>query len=144
MGYQDEINTIIGGTRLLCQDKLGKQFRNLCLKAKGEMPLKSNEVAKPTNEDLEGFWEMIQLQVEEMRRKIQQIHEDKQRDWKKLETPQSAKKKRIVKTPKNPVSKKNTPISEQQKKRDADRKARLAELRAKKLAMKQAMENAEE
>ena len=79
--YQDEINTIIGGTRLLCQDKLGKQFRNLCLKAKGEMPLKSNEVAKPTNEDLEGFWEMIQLQVEEMRRKIQQIHEDKQRDW---------------------------------------------------------------
>ena len=38
----------------------------------------------------------------------------------------------------------NTPISEQQKKRDADRKARLAELRAKKLAMKQAMENAEE
>ena len=79
--YQDEINTIIGGTRLLCQDKLGKQFRNLCLKAKGEMPLKSNEVAKPTNEDLEGFWEMIQLQVEEMKRKIKQIHDDKERDW---------------------------------------------------------------
>jgi len=28
----DNIHQIVGQTRLLCQDKLGKQFRNLCLK----------------------------------------------------------------------------------------------------------------
>ena len=28
----DTIHLIVGQTRLLCQDKLGKQFRNLCLK----------------------------------------------------------------------------------------------------------------
>ena len=28
----DTIHLFVGQTRLLCQDKLGKQFRNLCLK----------------------------------------------------------------------------------------------------------------
>ena len=28
----DTIHLCVGQTRLLCQDKLGKQFRNLCLK----------------------------------------------------------------------------------------------------------------
>jgi hypothetical protein len=33
----DNIHLIVGQTRLLCQDKLGKQFRNLCLKTLGEI-----------------------------------------------------------------------------------------------------------
>ena len=28
----DTIHQVVGQTKLLCQDKLGKQFRNLCLK----------------------------------------------------------------------------------------------------------------
>ena len=78
----DEINTIVGGTRLLCQDKMGRQFRHLCLKAKGEMPLKANEMAKPTNQDLQGFWELIMLQVEETKNKINIIHQNKNNKWK--------------------------------------------------------------
>lgn len=77
----DDVNAIVGGTRLLCQDKMGRQFGNLCRKAKGEMPLNSKDMATPTNEDLEGFWELVMLQVEEARNKMIQLHEDKENSW---------------------------------------------------------------
>ena len=77
----DEITAVVGGCRLLCQDKLGKQFRNLCLKAKGELPLKKDEVAPPTEEDLVGFWELVNIQVDHMKEKCENIKKLKENQW---------------------------------------------------------------
>jgi len=135
----DEVEAIVGGTRLLCQDKLGRQFRNLCLKAKGEMELKSNEVARPTNEDLEGFWALVMLQVDEVRNNMKKLHQDKENLWQTKPASPVTQKKKVKRIPKSTPSSKK-PLSEAQKKRDAERKARIAELRAQKLAQQRSVE----
>ncbi|CAG5094646.1 Oidioi.mRNA.OKI2018_I69.XSR.g13740.t1.cds [Oikopleura dioica] len=139
LDIKDEITAVVGGCRLLCQDKLGKQFRNLCLKAKGELPLKKDEVAPPTEEDLVGFWELVNIQVDQMKEKCQNIKKLKENSWQveKKEAPKKVVKKKAGKTP----AKKSPAQIEAQKKRDEERKARLAALRAKKIEMNSNQKN---
>lgn len=127
----DEITAVVGGCRLLCQDKLGKQFRNLCLKAKGELPLKKDEVAPPTEEDLVGFWELVNIQVDHMKEKCENIKKLKENQW-QVEVKQAAPKKVVKKKAGKLPAKKTAAQIEAQKKRDEERKARFAALRAKK------------
>lgn len=127
----DEITAVVGGCRLLCQDKLGKQFRNLCLKAKGELPLKKDEVAPPTEEDLVGFWELVNIQVDHMKEKCENIKKLKEKQW-QVEVKQAAPKKVVKKKAGKTPAKKTAAQIEAQKKRDEERKARFAALRAKK------------
>ena len=95
----DNIHQIVGQTRLLCQDKLGKQFRNLCLKTlvrfkrpgfrgprpeiffKGEVERKNGEAA-PTKMDLIGFWELVSIQVDQSKSSLKELHDKKENDWK--------------------------------------------------------------
>jgi len=138
----DTIHLIVGQTRLLCQDKLGKQFRNLCLKTLGDEEIKVSET-RPTADDLIGFWELVNIQVDLIKTKLSDLHLKKDNDWKEPEkevkTPPKPKKKT---TPKTNSSKASTASSEKAKQRDAERKARLAAMRAKTKAAKKAEEEA--
>merc|ERR1712168_215493 len=75
----DTIHLIVGQTRLLCQDKLGKQFRNLCLKTLGEVERKNGEAA-PTKMDLIGFWELVSIQVDQSKSSLKELHDKKDND----------------------------------------------------------------
>jgi hypothetical protein len=136
----DTIHQIVGQTRLLCQDKLGKQFRNLCLKTLGEMELKSSETA-PTKDDLIGFWELVSLQVESMNKNLENIHNKKNNNWKEAEKEKTPVGKKKKTTPKS-VQSQRAGASELAKKRDAERKARMADMRAKTALAKKAAKEA--
>lgn len=136
----DNIHQIVGQTRLLCQDKLGKQFRNLCLKTLGEVERKNGEAA-PTKMDLIGFWELVSIQVDQSKSSLKELHDKKENDWKEIEKEKTPVTKPKKVTPKSKSTTRSAP-SEAQKKRDAERKARLAEMRAKTLAAKKAAEKA--
>jgi len=136
----DNIHQIVGQTRLLCQDKLGKQFRNLCLKTLGEVERKNGEAA-PTKMDLIGFWELVSIQVDQSKSSLKELHDKKNNDWKEIEKEKTPVTKPKKVTPKTKSTARSAP-SEAQKKRDAERKARLAEMRAKTLAAKKAAEKA--
>jgi len=136
----DNIHQIVGQTRLLCQDKLGKQFRNLCLKTLGEVERKNGEAA-PTKMDLIGFWELVSIQVDQSKSSLKELHDKKDNDWKEIEKEKTPVTKPKKVTPKTKSTTRSAP-SEAQKKRDAERKARLAEMRAKTLAAKKAAEKA--
>merc|ERR1712137_1469427 len=136
----DNIHQIVGQTRLLCQDKLGKQFRNLCLKTLGEVERKNGEAA-PTKMDLIGFWELVSIQVDQSKSSLKELHDKKNNDWKEIEKEKTPVTKPKKVTPKSKSTTRSAP-SEAQKKRDAERKARLAEMRAKTLAAKKAAEKA--
>lgn len=138
----DTIHQIVGQTKLLCQDKLGKQFRNLCLKTLGEIERKNGEAA-PTKMDLIGFWELVSIQVDQAKSSLKELHQKKDNDWKEIEKEKTPVTKPKKTTPKTKSTARSAP-SEAQKKRDADRKARLAEMRAKTLAAKKAAEKAGE
>jgi len=136
----DNIHQVVGQTRLLCQDKLGKQFRNLCLKTLGEVERKNGEAA-PTKMDLIGFWELVSIQVDQSKSSLKELHQKKDNDWKEIEKEKTPVTKPKKITPKTKSTTRSAP-SEAQKKRDAERKARLAEMRAKTLAAKKAAEKA--
>lgn len=136
----DTIHQVVGQTRLLCQDKLGKQFRNLCLKTLGEIELKSAEKA-PTHDDLIGFWELVCLQVDTMNKDLEKIHNKKNNNWKEPEKEKTPVGKKKKTTPKS-VSSQRAGVSELAKKRDAERKARMADMRAKTAAAKKAAKEA--
>merc|ERR1712227_762550 len=136
----DNIHQIVGQTRLLCQDKLGRQFRNLCLKTLGEVERKNGEAA-PTKMDLIGFWELVSIQVDQSKSSLKELHDKKDNDWKEIEKEKTPVTKPKKVTPKTKSTTRSAP-SEAQKKRDAERKARLAEMRAKTLAAKKAAEKA--
>jgi len=136
----DTIHQVVGQTKLLCQDKLGKQFRNLCLKTLGEVERKNGEAA-PTKMDLIGFWELVSIQVDQSKSSLKELHQKKDNDWKEIEKEKTPVTKPKKITPKTKSTARSAP-SEAQKKRDAERKARLAEMRAKTLAAKKAAEKA--
>jgi len=136
----DTIHLFVGQTRLLCQDKLGKQFRNLCLKTLGDDKIKPGET-RPTVDDLVGFWEMVNIQVDTTREKLTALHAKRENGWKapetkaetKTTTPPKPKKKVTPKT----NSARSAAATEKAKARDAERKARLAAMRAKTRAAKE-------
>ena len=65
----DEITGIVGQTRLLTRDKF-QQFRSLI-----EQFENNDSPVKITDNDLAGFWEMIYLQLEQLSRSYDRLHE---------------------------------------------------------------------
>lgn len=88
--YVDLINVAIGQTQLLTTSKF-KQFQKLvdqCENGTGEQPVKP--------EDLEGFWSMVYIQVENCNARFQRLEVLKENNWEDPEL-RVVKEKKIIK-----------------------------------------------
>ncbi|XP_055852584.1 guanylate kinase-associated protein mars-like [Episyrphus balteatus] len=82
----DMINVTIGQTKLLITKKL-KQFGDLIDRCErgvmGKVALGKGDGAKPIlTEDLEGFWSMVGLQIENVDKRFANLQRWKENDWK--------------------------------------------------------------
>lgn len=69
----------VGKARLLCSQKM-KQFEGLCYTNLKQIP---GEKFQTTNEDLQGFWDMVMLQVNDVDASFVEIESFRRNDWKK-------------------------------------------------------------
>lgn len=79
LGY---LRSAAGKARLLVSQKM-KQFEGLC---KNNLNRSPDEKFPTTNEDLQGFWDMVKLQVNNVDSLFNEIEILRANDWKKTET----------------------------------------------------------
>nr|XP_058133443.1 disks large-associated protein 1 isoform X6 [Dasypus novemcinctus] len=74
-----KIRTAVGSAQLLMAQKF-YQFRELC-----EENLNPNARPRPTSQDLAGFWDMLQLSIENISMKFDELHQLKANNWKQMD-----------------------------------------------------------
>lgn len=79
-----KIRSAVGSAQLLMSQKF-QQFRGLC-----EQNLDVSAQPRPTAQDLAGFWDLLQLSIEDISMKFDELHLLKSNDWK---LPESSNKK---------------------------------------------------
>ncbi|KAK3519169.1 hypothetical protein QTP70_019997 [Hemibagrus guttatus] len=92
-----KIRSAVGSAQLLMSQKF-QQFRGLC-----EQNLDVNAQPRPTAQDLAGFWDLLQLSIEDISMKFDELHLLNANDWKVPESSSSKKEERksvSVTTPK--------------------------------------------
>ncbi|XP_075441403.1 disks large-associated protein 1 isoform X3 [Ascaphus truei] len=75
----DKIRGAVGCAQLLMSQKF-YQFRELC-----EENLNPNAHPRPTSQDLAGFWDMLQLSIENISMKFDELHQLKANNWKQMD-----------------------------------------------------------
>ncbi|XP_069099805.1 disks large-associated protein 4 isoform X2 [Pleurodeles waltl] len=91
-----KVLSAVGSAQLLTSQKF-QQFRGLC-----EQNLNPNANPRPTAQDLAGFWDLLQLSIEDISMKFDELYQLKSNSWQLAETPE----KKEVKRPPPPVPKK--------------------------------------
>ncbi|XP_051970869.1 disks large-associated protein 1 isoform X2 [Xyrauchen texanus] len=86
-----KIRSAVGSAQLLMSQKF-QQFRELC-----EENLNPNAHPRPVSQDLAGFWDMLQLSIENISLKFDELHQLKANNWRALDPPE--KKERRVPPP---------------------------------------------
>ncbi|XP_043098134.1 disks large-associated protein 4 isoform X4 [Puntigrus tetrazona] len=71
-----KVRTAVGCAQLLMSQKF-QQFRGLC-----EQNLNVNANPRPTAQDLAGFWDLLQLSIEDISLKFDELYHLKSNDWK--------------------------------------------------------------
>ncbi|XP_017571443.1 disks large-associated protein 1 isoform X1 [Pygocentrus nattereri] len=84
----EKIRSAVGSAQLLMSQKF-QQFRELC-----EENLNPNAHPRPVSQDLAGFWDMLQLSIENISLKFDELHQLKANNWKCLE-PSEQKERRV-------------------------------------------------
>ncbi|MEE6464385.1 hypothetical protein FKM82_006246 [Ascaphus truei] len=84
----DKIRGAVGCAQLLMSQKF-YQFRELC-----EENLNPNAHPRPTSQDLAGFWDMLQLSIENISMKFDELHQLKANNWKQMD-PIDKKERRV-------------------------------------------------
>ncbi|XP_049554258.1 disks large-associated protein 1 isoform X15 [Orcinus orca] len=74
-----KIRTAVGSAQLLMAQKF-YQFRELC-----EENLNPSAHPRPTSQDLAGFWDMLQLSIENISMKFDELHQLKANNWKQMD-----------------------------------------------------------
>ncbi|KAM7390358.1 hypothetical protein PAMA_008501 [Pampus argenteus] len=77
-----KIRSAVGSAQLLMSQKF-QQFRELC-----EENLNPNAHLRPVSQDLAGFWDMLQLSIENISLKFDELHQLKANNWKPLTPPE--------------------------------------------------------
>ncbi|XP_073998773.1 uncharacterized protein isoform X2 [Rhodnius prolixus] len=97
---QDEILTVTGQTTLLISSKF-EQFRSLINECSNQLMANSpSNQKKITSDDLDGFWEMMFLQVVQLHNKYMKLEKLMLNNWEEPNQRRKSKaKKPIVKTP---------------------------------------------
>uniref|UniRef100_A0A2K6DRJ0 DLG associated protein 4 n=1 Tax=Macaca nemestrina TaxID=9545 RepID=A0A2K6DRJ0_MACNE len=91
-----KVLSVVGNAQLLMSQKF-QQFRGLC-----EQNLNPDANPCPTAQDLAGFWDLLQLSIEDIRMKFDELHHLKANSWQLVVTP---KKRKEEKKPPTPVPK---------------------------------------
>ncbi|KAM9839320.1 disks large-associated protein 1 isoform 2-T2 [Aulostomus maculatus] len=91
-----KIRSAVGSAQLLMSQKF-QQFRELC-----EENLNPNAHPRPISQDLAGFWDMLQLSIENISLKFDELHQLKANNWKPLTPPEIQERKMPPPVPKKP------------------------------------------
>ncbi|XP_029907795.1 disks large-associated protein 4 isoform X2 [Myripristis murdjan] len=70
-----KVRSAVGSAQLLMSQKF-QQFRGLC-----EQNLNTNANPRPTAQDLAGFWDLLQLSIEDISLKFDELYHLKSNDW---------------------------------------------------------------
>ncbi|XP_028854238.1 disks large-associated protein 4 isoform X2 [Denticeps clupeoides] len=127
-----KVRSAVGSAQLLMSQKF-QQFRGLC-----EQNLNVNANPRPTAQDLAGFWDLLQLSIEDISLKFDELYHLKTNDW-RLDTRDSPDKQETPKQappiPKKPG--KSKPVASKEKSNEAADRQRQ-EARKRLLAAKRA------
>ncbi|XP_055508674.1 disks large-associated protein 4-like isoform X2 [Leucoraja erinacea] len=138
-----KIRSAVGSAQLLMSQKL-QQFHGLC-----EQNLNQNANPQPTAQDLAGFWDMLQLSIEDISLKFDELYHLKTNDWQLVEMPEKKEEKKLPPpVPKKPAKGK-TPLNREKltdsadKQRQEARKRLMAAKRAASVRQNSATESAD-
>ncbi|XP_073809602.1 disks large-associated protein 4 isoform X2 [Danio rerio] len=139
-----KVRSAVGSAQLLMNQKF-QQFRGLC-----EQNLNVNANPRPTAQDLAGFWDLLQLSIEDISLKFDELYHLKSNDWKlNGESPEKQEnQKQAPPVPKKPGKSKPTLGREKStesvdKQRQEARKRLMAAKRAQSVKQNSATESAD-
>uniref|UniRef100_A0A8C6EJE0 DLG associated protein 1 n=1 Tax=Microcebus murinus TaxID=30608 RepID=A0A8C6EJE0_MICMU len=135
-----KIRTAVGSAQLLMAQKF-YQFRELC-----EENLNPNAHPRPTSQDLAGFWDMLQLSIENISMKFDELHQLKANNWKQMDPLDKKERRAPPPVPKKPAKGPAPLIRErslESSQRQEARKRLMAAKRAASVRQNSATESAE-
>ncbi|MBN3302683.1 DLGP1 protein, partial [Amia calva] len=137
-----KIRSAVGSAQLLMSQKF-QQFRELC-----EENLNPNAHPRPISQDLAGFWDMLQLSIENISLKFDELHQLKANNWKPLDLPERKERRMPPPVPKKPPKghpplARDRSLESTEKQRQEARKRLLAAKRAASVRQNSATESAD-
>ncbi|KAF6376128.1 DLG associated protein 2 [Rhinolophus ferrumequinum] len=84
-----KIRSAVGSAQLLMSQKF-QQFYWLC-----QQNMDPSAMPRPTSQDLAGYWDMLQLSVEDVSMKFDELQQLKLNDWKILESPERKEERKV-------------------------------------------------
>ncbi|XP_071429200.1 disks large-associated protein 4 isoform X2 [Pithys albifrons albifrons] len=137
-----KVLSAVGSAQLLMSQKF-QQFHGLC-----EQNLNPNANPRPTAQDLAGFWDLLQLSIEDISMKFDELYHLKANSWQLAETPErKEEKKPPPPVPKKPAKSKaqlnRDKGSDSDKQRQEARKRLMAAKRAASVRQNSATESAD-
>nr|XP_057924116.1 disks large-associated protein 1 isoform X2 [Doryrhamphus excisus] len=91
-----KMRSAVGSAQLLMSKKF-QQFRELC-----EENLNPNAHPRPVASDLAGFWDMLQLSIENISLKFDELHQLRANNWRPLDPPERKERRLPPPVPKKP------------------------------------------
>ncbi|XP_015208948.1 disks large-associated protein 1 isoform X2 [Lepisosteus oculatus] len=137
-----KIRSAVGSAQLLMSQKF-QQFRELC-----EENLNPHAHPRPISQDLAGFWDMLQLSIENISLKFDELHQLKANNWKPLDPPERKERKMPPPVPKKPPKghpplARDRSLESTEKQRQEARKRLMAAKRAASVRQNSATESAD-
>ncbi|KAJ7414004.1 DLG associated protein 2 [Willisornis vidua] len=84
-----KIRSAVGSAQLLMSQKF-QQFYWLC-----QQNLDPSAMPRPTSQDLAGFWDLLQLSIEDVSMKFDELHQLKLNEWKIIESPERKEERKV-------------------------------------------------
>ncbi|XP_033621440.1 disks large-associated protein 2 isoform X3 [Fukomys damarensis] len=84
-----KIRSAVGSAQLLMSQKF-QQFYWLC-----QQNMDPGAMPRPTSQDLAGYWDMLQLSVEDVSMKFDELHQLKLSDWRVMESPERKEERKV-------------------------------------------------
>ncbi|XP_060090794.1 disks large-associated protein 2 isoform X2 [Heteronotia binoei] len=84
-----KIRSAVGSAQLLMSQKF-QQFYWLC-----QQNLDPSAMPRPTSQDLAGFWDLLQLSIEDVSMKFDELHQLKLNEWKIVESPERKEERKV-------------------------------------------------
>ncbi|XP_067097472.1 discs, large (Drosophila) homolog-associated protein 2b isoform X2 [Osmerus mordax] len=91
-----KIRSAVGSAQLLMSQKF-QQFYWLC-----QQNLDPSAMPRPTSQDLAGFWDLLQLSIDDVTAKFDELQQIKSNEWRPVESPEKKEKKWPPPLPKRP------------------------------------------
>ncbi|KAJ0012340.1 hypothetical protein NQD34_013315 [Periophthalmus magnuspinnatus] len=138
-----KMRSAVGSAQLLMSQKF-QQFRELC-----EENLNHSVHPRPVASDLAGFWDMLQLSIENISLKFDELHQLRANNWRPLEVPDRKERlpppvpKKPGKGPTHPPLARDRSLESSDKTRHDARKRLLAAKRAASVRQNSATESAD-